>query len=98
MPFHFSEHFHIADCEIGPGRPVFIIAEAGVAHFGSIEKAMALVDMALAAKANAKANVPISTIIFNTLIFVKLMIICHIIVQAIKLSNKNSLMCDSIQS
>ncbi len=38
---------------VGPGQPVFIIAEAGVAHFGSMENAYALVDMAVAAKADA---------------------------------------------
>ncbi|MBN2059253.1 MAG: N-acetylneuraminate synthase family protein [Deltaproteobacteria bacterium] len=53
MPFKFSENICIADRVIGPGKPIFIIAEAGVAHFGSLEKAMALVDMASEAKADA---------------------------------------------
>lgn len=38
---------------VGAGHPVFVIAEAGVAHFGSIENAFKLVDMAVAAKADA---------------------------------------------
>lgn len=38
---------------IGPHEPVFVIAEAGVAHFGSLEKARALVDMAVRAGADA---------------------------------------------
>jgi len=38
---------------VGDGEPVFIVAEAGVAHFGSMEKALKLVDLAVAAKADA---------------------------------------------
>jgi N,N'-diacetyllegionaminate synthase len=53
MSFHFSKSFCIADRRIGGGQPIFIVAEAGLAHFGSLEKAKALVDMAAAAKADA---------------------------------------------
>mgnify|MGYP006434737843 FL=1 len=38
---------------IGDGFPCFVIAEAGVAHFGSIEKAIKLVDLAVASQADA---------------------------------------------
>lgn len=44
---------NIAGRQIGPGRPVFVIAEAGVAHFGSLDAACALVDMAVRAGADA---------------------------------------------
>jgi N,N'-diacetyllegionaminate synthase len=49
----FSKVFSIAHRKVGHEQPVFVVAEAGVAHFGSVEKAMALVDMAVAAKADA---------------------------------------------
>lgn len=38
---------------IGPGQPCFIIAEAGVNHNGDVNRAMQLIDMAVAAKADA---------------------------------------------
>jgi N,N'-diacetyllegionaminate synthase len=38
---------------VGQDEPVFIVAEAGVAHFGSLEKAKALVDLAVSAQADA---------------------------------------------
>jgi N-acetylneuraminate synthase/N,N'-diacetyllegionaminate synthase len=38
---------------IGPGQPVFVIAEAGVAHFGDPSRADRLVDMAAEAGADA---------------------------------------------
>ncbi|MFO7559263.1 MAG: N-acetylneuraminate synthase family protein [Desulfobacterales bacterium] len=38
---------------VGDGEPVFIVAEAGVAHFGSMEKALRLVDLAVESKADA---------------------------------------------
>jgi len=49
----FSKTFRITNREIGQRQPVFIIAEAGVAHFGSIEKAKALVDLAVSAGVDA---------------------------------------------
>lgn len=49
----FSKHFTVYNRKIGANAPVFIIAEAGVAHFGSMEKALALVDLAVSAKADA---------------------------------------------
>lgn len=38
---------------IGPGRPCFLIAEAGVNHNGDLEKALALIDASAAAGADA---------------------------------------------
>ena len=49
----FHQKFSINEREIGKGCPVFLIAEAGVAHFGSLEKAKQLVDLAVAARADA---------------------------------------------
>lgn len=49
----FSTHFNIDGRSVGEGNPIYIIAEAGVSHFGSEEKAYELVD--LAAKAGADA-------------------------------------------
>ena len=49
----FSKRFAVGERDIGENAPVFIIAEAGVAHFGSIEKAKALVDLAVSAEADA---------------------------------------------
>ncbi len=43
----------IGKCLIGPGRPVFIIAEAGVNHNGKLSLAKKLVDAAKAAGADA---------------------------------------------
>lgn len=42
----------IGDRLVGPGLPCFIIAEAGVNHDGSLEKAKRLVDVAVAARAD----------------------------------------------
>ena len=49
----WNKTFTIAHRPIGEGAPVFIIAEAGVAHFGSLDKAFQLVDLAVEAKADA---------------------------------------------
>lgn len=49
----FSTHFDIDGCTVGEGKPIYIIAEAGISHFGSEEKAYKLVDLASEAKANA---------------------------------------------
>ena len=38
---------------IGSGQPVYVIAEGGVAHYGSLAKAMALVDLAVDSGADA---------------------------------------------
>lgn len=45
--------FNIADRAVGEGEPVFIIAEAGVSHFGDMDLARQLVQLAAAAKADA---------------------------------------------
>lgn len=52
MPFFHSE-VRINGACIGQNQPVYCIAEAGVAHFGSLEKALRLVDMAAQAQADA---------------------------------------------
>ncbi len=49
----FSTQFNIAGRTVGLDSPVYIIAEAGVSHFGSEEKAYKLVDMAADAGADA---------------------------------------------
>lgn len=49
----FSSKFNIDGRPVGDGAPCYIIAEAGVSHFGSIEKAFRLVDMAANARADA---------------------------------------------
>jgi N,N'-diacetyllegionaminate synthase len=48
----FAASFDIAGRTIGAGSPCYVIAEAGVAHFGQIEKAYGLVDLAAKAKAD----------------------------------------------
>ena len=53
MAYRLSDHFEIEGKKIGRGYPCFIIAEAGVSHFGSLEKALKLVDLAVDAKADA---------------------------------------------
>ena len=50
---NWSKAFTIANRAIGEGAAVFIIAEAGVAHFGSLKKAFKLVDLAVEAGADA---------------------------------------------
>lgn len=41
----FARNIRIAGRNIGPGQPTYIIAEAGVSHFGDPGKARALVDL-----------------------------------------------------
>ncbi|MBI4969622.1 MAG: N-acetylneuraminate synthase family protein [Rhodospirillales bacterium] len=53
MSQDFPSVIEIAGRAIGPGAPVFIIAEAGVAHFGDPAKADALVDLAAEGGADA---------------------------------------------
>jgi N,N'-diacetyllegionaminate synthase len=48
-----SAAFSIAGRRIGDGAPCFVIAEAGVNHNGSIDKALALIDAAAASGADA---------------------------------------------
>ncbi|NJM33046.1 MAG: N-acylneuraminate-9-phosphate synthase, partial [Limnobacter sp.] len=50
---YFSDHFEIDGKPVGKGCPVYVIAEAGVAHFGQEEKAYRLVDLAADAGADA---------------------------------------------
>jgi N,N'-diacetyllegionaminate synthase len=52
-PSTFSRQFSIAGRPIGQEHPVYVIAEAGVAHFGDERKAHALVDLAIDAGADA---------------------------------------------
>ena len=47
------ENIEIAGRKIGPGHPVFIVAEAGVNHNGNLEMAKQLADAALEAGADA---------------------------------------------
>ena len=49
----FSSRFQIDGHFVGEGCPVYIIAEAGVAHFGNEEKAYQLIDLAAEAGADA---------------------------------------------
>jgi N-acetylneuraminate synthase/N,N'-diacetyllegionaminate synthase len=53
MDFNFRRSFSVLGREVGEGCPVFIVAEAGVAHFGSLDKAFELVDLAAEAEADA---------------------------------------------
>jgi N,N'-diacetyllegionaminate synthase len=48
-----EESLVIGDKSVGPGSPCFIIAEAGVAHFGDLDKAKQLVDLAANSGADA---------------------------------------------
>ena len=50
---NFSSQFMIDNRLIGDKQPVYIIAEAGVSHFGSEEKAFKLVDLAVESGADA---------------------------------------------
>ena len=49
----FDTVFSISDRLVGGQHPCFIIAEAGISHFGDIQKALKLVDVAVSAKADA---------------------------------------------
>lgn len=49
----FAPTFSIAGRSVGGGAPCYVIAEAGVSHFGSVDKAFALVDLAVSARADA---------------------------------------------
>lgn len=49
----FAPTFSIAGRKVGGDEPCYVIAEAGVSHFGSVDKAFALVDLAALAKADA---------------------------------------------
>lgn len=51
--YQFQGKFKIGPKTIGYGAPVFIIAEAGVNHFGDINKAKKLVDLAVDSGADA---------------------------------------------
>ncbi len=48
----FDRSFEIAGRPVGGGAPCYVIAEAGVAHFGDLGKAFRLVDLAVAARAD----------------------------------------------
>lgn len=49
----FASRFEVDGTPVGEGCPVFVIAEAGVAHFGDENKALRLVDLAADAGADA---------------------------------------------
>ena len=48
-----SQIIDVSGHKVGVGQPVFVIAEAGVNHNGSLDKAYGLIDAAVAAGANA---------------------------------------------
>lgn len=48
-----TTHLVVGERRIGPGEPVFVIAEIGINHQGKIETAKRLIDAAAAAGANA---------------------------------------------
>src|SRR2546430_16204028 len=50
---HFQSQFKIGGRSIGDGTPVFIVAEAGVSHFGDMDLSRQLVQLAASAKADA---------------------------------------------
>jgi len=50
---HFHSFFQIGTRSVGEGYPVFIIAEAGVSHFGDVDLAKQLVELASKAGADA---------------------------------------------
>ena len=50
---YMSHSIDILGYKVGSGQPVFVIAEAGVNHNGSLDKAYGLIDAAVVAGANA---------------------------------------------
>ena len=52
VSFKFKSSFQVGHKLIGRGHPCLIIAEAGVSHFGDFQKAIELVNLACAAKAD----------------------------------------------
>ncbi len=48
----FPTHFEIEGRRIGSGEPCYVIAEAGVSHFGEMEKAYQLIDLTVSARAD----------------------------------------------
>lgn len=48
----FPAHIEIAGRRIGPGEPCYVIAEAGVSHFGEMDKARQLIEMSVDARAD----------------------------------------------
>ena len=49
----FNQNFSVDGKSIGAGAPTYVIAEAGISHFGEIDKAYQLIDLAVEAKADA---------------------------------------------
>jgi N,N'-diacetyllegionaminate synthase len=49
----FNKKIKIKNFIVGENHPVFTIAEAGISHFGSMEKAYKLIDLAIEAKADS---------------------------------------------
>lgn len=50
---NFDKKILIGEKYVGQFQPAFIIAEAGVSHFGDVEKCFKLVDLAVKASADA---------------------------------------------
>ena len=53
MNVRLSSSFQIGDRLVGKNAPCFVVAEAGIAHFGEFSKAIRLVDVAAEARADA---------------------------------------------
>jgi N,N'-diacetyllegionaminate synthase len=49
----FRSNFRVGDRQIGDGAPCYVIAEGGVNHFGNMETAYALIDLAVDSGADA---------------------------------------------
>lgn len=49
----FNDQFRVGKTKIGKNNKCFVIAEAGVSHFGSLKKAYKLIDIAVKANADA---------------------------------------------